>query len=78
MCVREELKADLIRINMLGYCRALGTLGHMTGQESTDKQICMEAAGVIAITATCERMLNSIGKFKLVNTYKFINTAKEE
>lgn len=78
MCVQEEMSAEFIRVNMVGYSRALGAIAHMAARETTDKQICMESAGVIAVTATCEKMLSSIGNFKLINKYQFIDTNSDE
>jgi hypothetical protein len=77
-CVSEEMSAEFIRVNMIGYCRALGAIAHMAASESTDKQICMESAGVIAVTATTEKMLSSVGNFKLISKYQFINTNSDE
>ena len=78
-CVQEEVSAEMIRVNMLGYSRALGAIAHMAAKESSEKQICMEAAGVIAVTASAERMLSSVANFKLVSQYRFIcNDSDEE
>jgi hypothetical protein len=71
-CVEEELAAETIRLNMLGLCRSLGALSQMAAEESTHKQTCMEAAGVIAVAASCERMLRSVSGFRFVRTYRFI------
>lgn len=71
-CVEEELAAETIRLNMLGLCRSLGVLSQLAAEESQHKQTCMEAAGVIAVTASCERMLRSVSGFRFVRTYRFI------
>lgn len=70
-CVAEQLSAETIRLNMLGLCRSLGALSQMAADESEHKRTCMEAAGVIAVTSSCERMLRSVSGFGLIRTYRF-------
>lgn len=76
-CVEEELPAETIRLNMLGLCRSLGVLSQLAAEESQHKQTCMEAAGVIAVTASCERMLRSVSGFRFVRTYRFVKGGAE-
>lgn len=76
-CVEEELPAETIRLNMLGLCRSLGVLSQLAAEESQHKQTCMEAAGVIAVTASCERMLRSVSGFRFVRTYRFVKGSAE-
>jgi hypothetical protein len=70
-CVEEELSADFMRVQMIGLCRSLSALGHTAAIHSNEKQICMEAAGLIAVTASCEKMLRSVSGFKLVESFRF-------
>lgn len=70
-CVEQRLPAETIRLNMLGLCRSLGALSQLAAEESNHRQTCMEAAGVIAVTASCERMLRSVSGFQLIQQYRF-------
>lgn len=74
-CVAEELAAETIRLNMLGLCRSLGVMSQLAAEDSQHKQTCMEAAGVIAVTASCERMLRSVSGFQFIRTYRFLKGA---
>jgi aspartate aminotransferase-like enzyme len=76
-CVQEELAAETIRVNMLGLCRSLGALSRLAADQSQNKQTCMEAAGVMAVTATCEQMLRSVSGFRLMHTYRFISEKRD-
>lgn len=71
-CVAQELSAETIRLNMMGLCRSLGALSQMAAEGSSHKQTCMEAAGVIAVTTSCERMLRSVSGFQLIQHYRFM------
>lgn len=70
-CIEQELPAETIRLNLLGLCRSLGALSQLAADESSHKQTCMEAAGVIAMTSSCERMLRSVSGFELIQQYRF-------
>lgn len=70
-CVEQELSAEAIRMNMLGLCRSLGALSQMAADRSDHKQTCMEAAGLIAVTTSCERMLRSVSNFSVIRQYRF-------
>ena len=70
-CAEQELSAETIRMNMLGLCRSLGALSQMAADRSDQKQTCMEAAGLIAVTASCERMLRSVSNFSVIRQYRF-------
>lgn len=74
-CVEQELAAETIRLNMLGLCRSLGVMSQLAAEDSQHKQTCMEAAGVIAVTASCERMLRSVSGFQFIRTYRFLKGA---
>lgn len=70
-CAEQELSAEAIRMNMLGLCRSLGALSQMAADRSDHKQTCMEAAGLIAVTTSCERMLRSVSNFSVIRQYRF-------
>ncbi len=71
-CVEQELDAEAIRISVLGLCRSLGAIAQLAAETSQHKQTCMEAAGVIAVTSSCERMLRSVSGFQLIRTCRFV------
>ena len=76
-CINDELEAESIRISAVGLCRSLGAIAQLAVEESQHKQTCMEAAGVIAVTTSCERMLRSVSGFKLIRNYRFSKSSED-
>lgn len=70
-CVAEGTSAETLQVNMLGLCRSLGAMSQMVAEQSRNKGLCMEAAGVLAVTASCEKMLKSVSTFNLIRRYRF-------
>lgn len=70
-CVEQGTSAETLRVNMLGLCRSLGAMSQMIVEQSNHKGLCMEAAGVLAVTASCEQMLKSVSGFNLIRSYRF-------
>lgn len=70
-CITQELSAETMRLNLMGLCRSLNLLSQLAVERSDNKDLCMEAAGLVAVTTSCEQMLRSVSAFELVRQYRF-------
>lgn len=71
-------QAKNIVIGVMGMCRALNTMASAVVQASNNKTLCCEAAGIIAVTSTCERMLRSVTAFDFIEKYQFIEPSPSD
>lgn len=70
-CMTQELSAETMRLNLIGLCRALNALSQLAVERSENRELCMEAAGLVAVLTSCEQMLRSVSEFELVRQYRF-------